>query len=616
MARKSARKIKAAPGRAAAPPPGSSARVDLCISLALIGATLAVYGQVAGHQFISLDDDYYITENPHVARGLTVSGIAWAFTTFHAANWHPLTWLSHMLDAQLFGLNASAHLLVNALLHTANACLLFCFLRRATGARWPAAMVAALFALHPLHVESVAWAAERKDTLATFFGLLALIAYVRYARQSSRGRLALVALWLGLGLMAKPMLVTWPFVFLLLDYWPLRRLQARADLWPRLREKLPLFALSLASMVITFIAQAKGGAVRAIADAPVSLRLANAIVAYAKYFIATFWPHNLAVYYPFPPEGIPPAQVAGALLLLVALTVLAIVTARTRPCLIVGWLWFLGTLVPVVGLVQVGGQAMADRYHYIPSMGLFIALAFGAAELLARSRIGRIPIAIGSAMILLGCASLTAAQVARWRDSETLFTHTLAVTPPNLVIEFDLGHALGWQRRYSEALPHFENALRLKPDFFDALLNVGITLSALDRPAEAADFLERALRAEPASSQAHAQFALALVRLDRQEEALRAFRRAVELDPRNADARTNFGLMLARQGNATDALTELTEAVRLDPDNPQAQNNLGLILLAGGRARESIPHFETALRLQPEFAVARENLARAQARIR
>ncbi len=353
-----------------------------------------------------------------------------------------------------------------------------------------------------------------------------------------------------------------------------------------------------------------------MADAPVSLRLANAVVAYAKYFIATFWPHDLAVYYPFPPEGIPPAQVVGALLLLGALTVLAFVTARTVPCLVVGWLWFLGTLVPVVGLVQVGGQAMADRYHYIPSIGLFLALTYGAAEWLARSRIGRIPVAVGCALLLAGSASLTAAQVARWRDSETLFTHTLAVTPPNLVIEFDLGHALGWQRRYAEALPHFENALRIKPDFFDALLNMGITLAALDRPAEAVDFLERALRAEPSSSKAHAQLALAFVRLDRKDEALREFHHAVELDPQNADARTNLGLMLARQGNAADALAELTEAVRLDPNNAQAHNNLGLVLLARGQARESIPHFETALRLQPDLAVARENLARAQAQIR
>ncbi|MEO5720639.1 MAG: tetratricopeptide repeat protein [Chthoniobacterales bacterium] len=604
--------------------PNDFGRRDLMIALALALVTLALYAQVRGHQFISLDDDQYISDNPIVARGLTLSGIAWAFTTFHAANWHPLTWLSHMLDCQLFGLNAGAHLLVNALIHVANTCLLFWFLRCATGARWPSALVAALFALHPLHVESVAWAAERKDTLAAFFGLAALLAYARYTEKKSWPRYALVALCLALGLMAKPMLVTWPFVFLLLDYWPLRRLmwdpeqgshRFARDVWPLVREKLALCSVVVASMVVTFVAQSRGGAVRALADAPLALRVSNSIVSYAKYFLATFWPADLAVYYPFPVGGIPAWQIIGALLLLVALTALALSQARARPWLLVGWLWFLGTLVPVIGLVQVGGQALADRYHYLPSIGLFVALVFGFAELVAHLRLGRVPIAIASAVMLLACAACTYAQVGRWRDSITLFTHTLAVTPDNLAIEYNLGHVLGQERKYDEALAHFAKALRITPDFFDALINTGITFIEMGRAAEATPYLERALRVEPGSSKAHTQLALAFAQENQKAEALREFRRALELAPREADAHGNLGLMLARQGEMTEALQHLHEAVRLNPSSAEAHNNLGLILLARGDARASVPHFSEALRLKPQLTVARDNLHRAQVQL-
>ena len=389
-----------------APTERSFGQSDFFIAVVLAVVTLAVYAQVLGHQFISLDDDLYIRDNPVVARGLTLDGISWAFTTFHAANWHPLTWISHMVDCQLFGLHAGGHLLVNVLIHVANSLLVFFFLRRVTGTRWQSAIVAALFALHPLHVESVAWAAERKDTLSTFFGLLCLLAYAGYVAKPSWKKYLLVALWLALGLMAKPMLVTWPFVLLLLDYWPLGRLQWRpADglkglapaWWPLIREKLALFVLVGASMVVTYLAQSRGGAVRALVDAPLSLRVSNAIVSYAKYFLATFWPGDLAVYYPFATTGIPAWQVLAALILLVAVSVAVVSQITTRPYFLTGWFWFLGTLVPVIGLVQVGGQAMADRYHYLPSIGLFVALVFGVAELAAARNIGRTPIAAAAA---------------------------------------------------------------------------------------------------------------------------------------------------------------------------------------------------------------------------
>ena len=371
-------------------------RPDLLILLGLAVVTFALYAQVIGHQFITLDDPTYIQENPMVNRGVTLAGLAWAFTTFHAANWHPLTWISHMIDCQLFGMNAGHQLLVNALIHVANTLLVFWFLLRTTHARWPSALVAALFALHPLHVESVAWASERKDTLSTFFGLLSLIAYSRYAEAPAISRYIWVAVTLALGLLAKPMLVTWPLVMLLLDYWPLGRVNgdpARRSLrgggWKVVRglvvEKIPLFALVAASAIMTLIAQSRGGAVRTLGHEAITLRLSNALASYAKYLLLTFWPNDLAVYYPF--AGIPVWQIIGAASLLIGITVFCVSQWRIRPYLMVGWLWFLGTLVPVIGIVQVGGQIMADRYFYIPSIGLFIALVFGLTDIAKTRRV-------------------------------------------------------------------------------------------------------------------------------------------------------------------------------------------------------------------------------------
>src|SRR6266516_2269490 len=463
-------------------------RPDLLILLALGTITFGIYAQVIGHQFITLDDPTYIRENPMVNRGFTLTGLTWAFTTFYATNWHPLTWISHMIDCQLFGTNAGRHLLVNALIHVANTLLVFWFLLRTTHARWPSALVAALFALHPLHVESVAWASERKDTLSTFFGLLSLIAYTRYAKAPSRNRYAWVAITLALGLLVKPMLVTWPFLMLLLDYWPLGRLEdpmvkehrrgathrkaATGVAW-LVWEKLPLFALVAASAMITFVAQSHGGAVRTLGAAPIAVRLPNALVSYAKYLLLTFWPNDLAVYYPF--AGIPAWQIIGAAFLLIGITVCCVSQRRIRPYLIVGWLWFLGTLVPVIGIVQVGGQIMADRYFYIPSIGLFIALAFGLADI---ARSWRVTPALSGAIaggVVLIFATLTNAQIQRWRDSFTLFEHTLAVTPPNLHIEHNLGLAMGGSGRYDEAAAHFEKALQIDPNFYDGLVGMGVT---------------------------------------------------------------------------------------------------------------------------------------------
>ena len=637
-------------------------RADLLILLGLAVVTFGIYAQVIGHRFITIDDLSYIEGNAIVNRGVTLSGVAWAFTTFHEGNWHPLTWISHMIDSQLFGVFAGGHLLVNALIHVANTLLVFWFLLRTTHARWSSALVAALFALHPLHVESVAWASERKDTLSTFFGLLSLIAYVRYAEAPSIRRYAWSFIMLALGLMAKPMLVTWPFVMLLLDYWPLGRCRRSGALvgaidlnrpagsgersepggrntdgqaqglserartnqpplpqnpWRRLLiEKLPLFVLVAASAVITSIAQSHGGAVRTFEEASLALRLSNALVSYAKYVLRAFWPNDLAVFYPFTGVDIPAWQIIGAALLLIAITAFCFFQRKIRPYLIVGWLWFLGTLVPVIGLVQVGGQTMADRYFYIPSIGLFIALVFGLADV-ARSR--RVTPLLGAGValgVLLILATLTNAQIHRWSDSFTLFKHTLAVTPPNEPIERSLGYALQRSGRVDEAAAHFEKALQLTPDDPMSLLYLGVCRFYQGRVPEAMEYARATIRLQPRAAKAHDLLGMALAMQNRNEEALNEARRASELAPEDPDIRNDFGLALARLGRIPEAIAELRRALRLHPSNAVAVHaNLGLLLLQSGKAQESIPEFEAALRLDPKLKAAADGLRQAQAQL-
>jgi Tfp pilus assembly protein PilF len=566
-------------------------RTDVFIASGLAVATLAIYGQVASHQFIAFDDKAYIQNNPMVTAGLTWKGIVWAFTTFYDSNWHPLAWIAHMVDVQMFGLDAGRHLLVNTLIHVANSVLLFLFLKRVTEARWPSAVVAALFALHPLHVESVAWAIERKDTLSTFFGLLALLAYARYVNTPSRTRYAAVALWLALELMAKPMLVTWPFVLLLLDYWPLRRVEWRpadgmkrfAKAWlPLVREKMPLMGLVAASMVLTWMAQRNVVSGQMIFDAPVALRIPNALVSYSQYIFLTFWPANLGIYYPFASTGPSNGRLAVAVAMLAVISVIALRDAKKRPSLIVGWLWFVGTFLPVIGLVPIGiGQAMADRYYYVPSIGLFIALVFGVAELASMWRIGRRPIVAVTAITLVLLASVTAVQASRWRDTDTLFQHTLSVTTDNLAVEYNYGYDLMQRGEYARAIPHFAQALRIEPRFFAALVYMGLSFEKQGKPQDAIAFYDR----------------------------------AVAVDPNNADVRTNLGLLLAREGRFSESAAQLNEVLRLTPNSAEAHSNLGGVLLMAGQAQKSIPYLTTALRLKPGLAAAEDNLKRAQLQI-
>jgi tetratricopeptide (TPR) repeat protein len=591
---------------------------DLFLVGTLVMVTAAIYAQVWGHQFINFDDPRYIYENPAVRAGLTLRGIAWAFLTFNGANWHPLTWIAHMIDWQIFGANAGGHLLVDAALHAANAALVFWFLRRATGKAWPSAIVAALFAWHPLHVESVAWAAERKDTLATFFGLLALIAYVRYAERTSWKRYAVVAALFACGLMAKPMLVTWPFVMLLLDYWPLGRFQRpgnnKSAIAKLVIEKLPLLLLVALSAFITLLAQAQGHAIRPVAGVSLSFRICNAAVAYTKYLVLTFWPHDLAPYYPLTSIQLWDAIFAAAGL--AGITLVCFAGRKSRPYLLIGWLWFVGTLVPVIGLVQVGDQAFADRYHYIPSIGLFTAVVFGLADISARHHfLARVAPAV-TAVVLVVLAGLTFRQIRFWRNSITLFEHTLQVSPrSNLPIRYNLALALDDAGRPDEAATHLEKALEMNPKFAPALYKMGMIRQGQNRMTEALTFYERAVRARPDMPQAHIGLGMWLVTQDRIKEAVPEFQEAARLDPWSAEARNDLGLALAKTGKTDDAIEVLREALRLEPESAEAHNNLGSVLLSIGQTRESIVEFEAALRSQPSLESARRNLERARAKM-
>ena len=593
-------------------------RLDLLIYLALLLATFAVYAQVRHFDFVNYDDPDYTTGNLRVRQGLTEQGLAWALTSRDAANWFPVTWVSHMLDCQFFGSESGWHHLHNVLLHALAAILLCIFLKRATGARWRSALVACLFALHPLHVESVAWVAERKDVLSACFWFLTLWVYVWYAERPGWGRYLAVASGLCLGLMAKPMVVTLPFVLLLLDYWPLARLgqQRRKAIW----EKLPLLALSGAAATITYLVQEHAGAVKAL---PLETRLANATLSCTLYIIKTFWPSRLAVFYPYPRDfAFLPLLAAG--LLLATVTAGVIVLRRRAPYLLTGWGWFAVTLVPVIGLVQVGGQARADRYMYIPLVGLLIMLVWGAAEVLERLRARVLAIPLGAAACL-ACAALTWIQVGYWRNSETLFRHALEVTEDNSVANHNLGgYLMASPGRLSEALPYLETAVRIDPDSAPAHTDLGSALAKAGRLPEAIAQFKAAVLLAPGAPIPHNNLGSALTEAGRLPEAIAEFQTALRLDPDYDEARRNLaaaqaggsaqtqasrGIALLKAGDATGAIAELESALRLDPNDADAQNNLGVALSRfPKRQRESIAHFEAAVRLRPDFADAQYNL--------
>lgn len=560
---------------------GRGARI-LAIALLLSLLVAGVYGQVGGHPYINLDDPDYVSENVRVLGGLSAGNVAWAFSTFHAANWHPLTWLSHMADVSLFGAAPGPQHLVNAVLHLANVLLLFFGLSRMTGAVWRSAFAAALFAVHPLNVESVAWIAERKNLLSTFFLLLTIGAYARYAADRSIRRYATVALLFALALMCKPMPVTLPLLLLLLDIWPLGRLDARSGqvagagaarsrLIRLAAEKLPLLALSIASSAVTLVAQSEGGALRTLRMVPLGHRIANALVSHAKYLSDAVWPSALAPYYPLPPE-IPAWQVAASVALLAGLTSLAVRVRRTRPCWLSGWLWYLVAMLPVIGLVQVGQAAMADRYAYVPMIGLFVAFSWGASEPFS----GKSPLRIAGAIIgiaLIAALSMVSArQAARWGDGERLYLHTRSVTGDNWLASNNLGLIHEARGDYRKAAWFFREAIRIDPREPGSWNNLGMVLESVGESTEAVSLYREALRRDPESAEAWNNLAVSNNSLGRVGTAIENLREAIRLRPEYPDAWFNLGVAFRRLGRNPDADRCFREAQRIRTGNAKARS--------------------------------------------
>ena len=621
------------------------------VCLALVAATLAVYLQVGSHQFLSFDDKQYVTGNPHVAGGISGSNLMWAFSSVEAYNWHPVTWLSHMADVQMYGMNPRGHHLTNVVVHSASAVLLLLLLLRCTGSLWRSSLVAALFALHPLHVESVAWVAERKDVLSAFFWFLTLYFYAGYAAKGRVGLYLLALFSFILGLMSKPMLVTLPLVMLLMDGWPLQRYRReegeqqphhfRDRALSLFREKIPFLTCSLLSVVVTIYAQKKGGAVIGLSAIPFELRCENAVVSWVKYLGKTLWPSDLAVYYPFPPD-LPLRQVAFSLLLLCSLSAAAIGARRRYPYLAVGWFWFLVTLLPVIGLIQVGRQSMADRYSYLPATGLFIAIAWGVPELTGRWRHGK-GIAVLLAILATGAAAATSwQQLGYWKDSISLYRHTLQVTEDNYLIHYNLGVDLAENGDLDGAIENFQAALRISPNYTEAHNNLGVALAGkgyLDAAlqeyrttlsinpndmkarcnlgdllvkkgdlAAAVQQYQDALQSAPENAELRITLAGTLVQKGDLDAAVRQYRAALQISPDNADAQNNLGVALAQKGDLEGAIRGYQASLRLKPDNADAHNNLGVALTRKGDLAAAIREYQLALGINPGKVEAQNNL--------
>lgn len=590
---------------------------NLAIAVALVIAVVAVYAQCTAHQFTRLDDPDYVVDNEHVNSGLSTANVRWAFTGIHASNWHPLTWISHMADVQMFGLDAGKHLMMNIALHAANSVLLFFFLAGATRRTWPSAIVAALFALHPLHVESVAWVAERKDVLSAFFFLIMLMLWTRYVRSSSRAMYWLAVVAFAAGLMSKPMLVTTPFVLLLLDWWPYRRAPRGQVCRGVLIEKWPFFALMVGSILITLRAQQT-----AMGSYPMGYRITNAITAYAMYLANTFWPRNLAVIYPLP-EHFSPALVIASFVAIGAITTMAIRFRDRFPFVTTGWLWYLGTLVPVIGLVQVGHASRADRYTYIPLIGIFIAVVW-LFEKRKAAMFAAVPV-----LIALGVAAH--AQVKYWRDGVTLFERALDVTDlkDDRHIREGLGMELLRANEHARAAEHLriaaekapredgiraalgtallhlgdaagakrelELAVSINPNNATALRHLGDIALGEGRPDVAAAFYGRSAAAKPEPS---TLAVLAAARADF-DEAIRRYREAIKKDPRNAAIHTDLAAVLGRSGRSADAISEYEQALHLDPNAYEARMSYGALLISMGRNDEALAQMRRAAATRP-----------------
>ena len=568
----------------------------ICVAVAVV--IFIVFEPVLHNEFIGFDDSTYVTRNPHTRAGLTRDSIAWSFGFKTNSYWHPLTWLSHMLDSELYGLRADMHHLTNLFLHIANGLLLFGVLKRMTGALWKSLFVALLFALHPINVDSVAWVAERKNILSTFFWMLTMLSYAFYSERPSACRYLPALLFFALGLLAKPMLVTLPFVLILVDYWPLGRLRfgpvpdgsngknsdakicdhEGTGILRLLLEKIPFLALSVVSMCLSYLPLQQRERVISTEAVPMMLRIANALVSYVRYMKNMFWPKDLAIFYPYP-DTIAIWQTIGALLLLVCVSVLLMWVFRGKRYLAMGWLWYVGTCIPVIGLVQAGlWPAMADRWMYVPFIGLFILIAWGVADIAAKWRYRRIALGTSALMVLLALTVCTRLQLRHWRNSVTVFGHALAAAGGSSSMHNNLGLALQLQGSVDEAIEHYHQALEFDPNHAKAHNNLGNALLLQGDPNQAISHYQRALQVEPDFAEAHYNLGNMLQLQGKPEAAISHLRRALQVKPDYAKAHNNLANILLSQGNLDDAIKHYRQALKIEPDNKTIRNNLEAVL--------------------------------------
>ncbi|MGB2929872.1 MAG: tetratricopeptide repeat protein [Desulfobacterales bacterium] len=615
--------VKHAPEKAGADMLGAKSdfRKVFLVSLCLVAAVIVTYIPVIHSDFVGYDDELYVAENKQVQEGFTSESLKWVFTTFHSANWHPLTWLSHMLDCELYGLNPAGHHWTQVEFHIVNTVLLFLILFKMTGALFKSAFVAALFALHPLHVESVAWVSERKDLLSTFFGLMMIFAYHRYVKSSVLKNYLLIIIFLSLGLMAKPMLVTFPFVLLLLDFWPLKRFQYKKNenddllqperkiyygfkgLMRLILEKIPLFIPVVISSILTFLAQKSEGAIKTLGALSLKTRIANALVSFVSYVSKAIWPSKLAVFYPHHRDALSGWTIIGAALVIAAAILLSIRSLKKYPYIAVGLFWYLGTLVPVIGLVQVGDQAMADRYTYIPLIGLFIIVAWGVSDLFKKWQYGKTFIGVYSMIILSALAWKTFHQLGYWKNGITLFENAVKVTENNYNAQNNLGTAY-CPVDLDKAIYHYKAALKINSNFILALYNLGTALSEKKDYENAVYYFNKALKINPKRTDVRMNLANVLFIKGKADEAVSHYIEILKTDSENADAHYNLGYVLSTQRNFKEAVFHYRQALRINPEYVKAHYFIGNILLKQGKTEEAFTHFSQAIKMDPDYVQA------------
>ena len=596
------------------------ARPVYWVSLFLILSILTVYGQLHDYPFITLDDPTYVKDNPHIRDGMTVKGIYWSLKSVYASNWHPLTWISHMMDVELYGMDAGRHHMTNTIIHILNSLLLLFTLNRFTGRLWPSSVVAALFALHPINVETVAWVAQRKTLLCFFFWLLALRSYYGYVQRPQTGRYVLVLLFFILGMMSKPAIVVFPFILMLLDYWPLARYQSHKSahkpgmamgligpIAASVKGKIPFFVITVAGCVLTYVVQKSGGAVTALDILPLNVRIANALLSYAAYLGKAFWPHNLAILYPYP-DAIPVWHLAVSTVLLGFISLWAIKTIRKHPYVIVGWLWYLLILVPVIGIVQVGIQAMADRYASIPLVGIFIILVWGVSDVSSDWDHRKTKLGVLAIIPLLFLMATTWKQAQTWRNSVTVFRQALSVSADNYSALNNMGFAFSSQNRIDDAVKYYSMALRINPDFEDARFNLGVALFLQGKYGAAIEQYTRALQLNPLNAKAYNNLGAAMATMGNESGAVRHYKSALRLDSNYADAHRNLANIYFAKRIMPEAEEHYRSTIRINPHDKHARNNLGLVLVARDELDAAIHQFTEALRIDGNFTEAHHNL--------